>query len=80
MHREPRANGLYTHRMIPLGESAGNDVVVPASSGESSAAASLKRTEDVLGKDKIGTFELKKDYLRSLRLSRLFFRCAPIMA
>lgn len=57
MYREPRADGLYTHRMIPLGESAGNDVAVPASSGESSAAASLKRIEDVLGKDKIGAFE-----------------------
>ncbi len=57
MYREPRADGLYTHRMIPLGESAGSDVAVPVSSGESSAVASLKRIDDVLGKDKIGTFE-----------------------
>ena len=43
--------------MIPLGKAAGDDVVIPASSGESSAVASLRRTEEVLGKDKIGTFE-----------------------
>lgn len=57
MYREQRADGLYTHRMIPLGKAAGDDVVIPASSGESSAVASLRRTEEVLGKDKIGTFE-----------------------
>lgn len=57
MYREQRADGLYSHRIIPLGEAAGDDVTVPVSSGESSAAASLRRTENVLGKDKIGTFE-----------------------
>lgn len=57
MYREQRADGLYNHRMIPLNNSGDNNVPVPASTGESSAAASLQRTEGVLGKDKIGTFE-----------------------
>ena len=57
IYREPRADGLYTHRMIPLTYIGENHISVPVSSGESSATASLIRTEEVLGKDKIGTFE-----------------------
>lgn len=57
MYRELRNDGLYTHRMIPLDGSEKNDIPVPVTSGESSAAASLNRTKKVLGNDKIGTFE-----------------------
>lgn len=57
MYRERRADGLYNHRIIPLNDSEDNNAPVPASTGESSAAASLQRTEGVLGKDKIGNFE-----------------------
>lgn len=57
MYREPRNDGLYTHRMIPLDGSEENDIPVPVTSGKSSAGASLQRTEEVLGKNKIGTFE-----------------------
>lgn len=57
VYREQRADGLYTHRMIPLGEGTTDNVSIPVSSGESSATSSLKRIEAVLGKDKIGTFQ-----------------------
>ncbi len=59
MYRERRDNGLYTHRMIPLDGSGENDIPIPVTSGESSASASLQRTEEVLGKGKIGMFEFK---------------------
>lgn len=57
MYKEPREDGYYNHRIIPLDGVGNTDVYIPVTSGESSAAASLQRTKGVLGENAIGTFE-----------------------
>ncbi|GEM_PF-896690 len=57
MYKEPKSDGYYTHRIIPLDGEGTTDIPIPAASGESSAAASLQRTKGVLGENTIGTFK-----------------------
>lgn len=57
MYKEPRGDGYYTHRIIPLDSEGNTDIPIPATSGESSAVASLRRTKSVLGENAIGTFK-----------------------
>lgn len=57
MYREPRGDGYFTHRIIPLDGEGNTDIPIPVTTGESSAAASLQRTKNVLGENSIGTFQ-----------------------
>lgn len=57
MYKEPRSDGYFTHRIIPLDGEGPTEIPIPVTSGESSAAASLQRTKNILGENAIGTFE-----------------------